>query len=201
MLKLTTSGLLAALALAAPAGAQPSFDCAQADGQIETLICKDPALAALDVRLSGTFAKAVDTVRGLDAGRGKAEQDLRATQRGWIKGRDNCWKASDVQDCVTASYLTREAELVALWMLQDPQAVQSYTCDGAPAHEITVFFFDTELPAIRAEYGDSIRTGWRVPAASGSKYAMASGSTFWVKGKQAQLDWTEGDALSCTATE
>jgi membrane-bound inhibitor of C-type lysozyme len=124
-------------------------------------------------------------------------QSLRATQRGWIKGRDECWKADGLRDCVKSAYLTREAELVALWMFEEPSSVVSYSCGDNPVKEVTAFFFDTELPGIRLEYGDSIRSGWLVPAASGSKYATPFGGMFWTKGDNALFAWTEGDEISC----
>lgn len=47
---------MAALALSIPTaislGAQPSFDCAKAEGAVEELVCKDADLAALDRKLS-----------------------------------------------------------------------------------------------------------------------------------------------------
>ena len=124
---------------------------------------------------------------------------LRAMQRGWIKGRNECWKAQDIRDCVEAAYLTREGALVTAWMLDTPIATTTYTCAGNPANEVAVFFFDTALPSIRIEYGDSIASGTLVPAASGSKYAIDFGGLFWTQGDSAEFAWREGDPMSCTA--
>jgi uncharacterized protein YecT (DUF1311 family) len=85
----------------------PSFDCAKAAGQVEKLICSDPGLAALDVELARLYGavSAQTTGRKLKA--------LRAYQRGWIKGRNDCWKAVavGVRACVEASYRDRIQEL------------------------------------------------------------------------------------------
>ena len=40
-------------------GAQPSFDCAKAEGAVEALICKDADLAALDLKLSEVYGMAL----------------------------------------------------------------------------------------------------------------------------------------------
>ncbi|MGA9409927.1 MAG: MliC family protein [Roseobacter sp.] len=191
--------LLTAVAIAAPAvsNAQPSFDCTKASSSAEKLVCVDPALAQLDQRLAERYKAARAVIDGLGAGRDTARDTLKATQRGWIKGRDDCWKADDLRTCVEASYLTREGNLVAQWMLETPVSVVAYTCENNPANEVTAYFFDTELPSIRLEYGDSIKTGSLVPAASGAKFATEFGGMFWTKGDTAQFAWVEGDAMSC----
>ena len=77
--------------LAGPArAAGPSFDCAKvAPGSVEALVCQDAALAAADRKLAQVFAQA-------QASAGNVHPPmLRAEQRGWIKGRDECWKSED----------------------------------------------------------------------------------------------------------
>ena len=74
-------------------GTQPSFDCLKASSDAEELICADKKLAALDRRLATRFEAAMQAARAQDAGADAAAKNLRATQRGWIKGRDDCWKA------------------------------------------------------------------------------------------------------------
>lgn len=194
--------LLNVLILSAPAiaPAQPSFDCAKASTSAEKLVCADPALAQLDQRLAERYQSALSVISALDAGSDNARDTLKTAQRGWIKGRDDCWKADDVRSCVEASYLTREGDLVAQWLLENPVSVSAYACEGNPANEVTAFFFDTELPSIRLEYGDSIKTGSLVPAASGAKYATEFGGLFWTKGDTAQFAWVEGKTMSCVRT-
>lgn len=187
------------LLLSGPATSTPSFDCSRASSDVESLICNDAALAALDLRLAERYRQSLAAIDALDAGRDSARNETRAMQRGWIKGRDDCWKAEDMRACVEAAYLTRDGELTALWVLQDPVTTAAYMCDGNPANEVVVFYFDTELPSIRLEYGDGIKTGFSVPAASGAKYAIAFGGTFWSKGDEAIFSWVEGEEMSCTA--
>lgn len=179
-------------------GTGPSFDCLKASTSAEELVCADKKLSALDRRLAKRFAAAMATAKAQDAGSEDAIKFLRATQRGWIKGRDDCWKSDDLHRCVMDNYLLREGELVAGWMLQEPASAVTYTCDGNPANEITALFFDTELPSVRLEYGDSIETGSNVPTASGSKYAARFGRSIWTKGDNATVVWEEGVEMNCT---
>ncbi|QJF52658.1 MliC family protein [Roseobacter ponti] len=188
------------IALAGPGVAAPSFDCAKASGAVEELICADADLAALDQVLAGRYSAAREVTRGLDAGAAEAENTLKAEQRGWIKGRDDCWKAGDLRACVEAAYLMREGHLVARWMLEAPFATTFWTC-GTPANELVTMFFDTPLPSVRFERGDTVDTGTLTPTASGSRYEGSFGRSLWIKGDEAT--WREADpdgtTVTCTA--
>ncbi|WP_343116438.1 MliC family protein [Ostreiculturibacter nitratireducens] len=194
---LRTLPLLGVLA-ATPAFAQdgPSFDCSKADSSAEDLICEDADLARLDRRLAERYAAALEAVRGLDVAATEAETELRAGQRGWIKGRNDCWKADDLRDCVERSYLRREGELVARWILEEPTGIAFWACGGNPANEVVTFFFDTELPSVRFERGDQIDTGSLVPAASGSSYEGNFGRSIWIKGDEATYREPDPDGTS-----
>ena len=178
--------ICAALASAVVAQEGPSFDCANADGAAEDLICADPELAGLDRRLAARYAAALAAVRGLDSGAQAAEDELRATQRGWIAGRDECWKVEDLHDCVETSYLRREGALVARWMLEIPTGTAFWACGGNPANEVVTAFFATELPSVRFERRDTIETGWQVRSGSGARYASSFGREIWIKGQEAR---------------
>ena len=179
----TLLGLLVATPVLGQEG--PSFDCAKAESSAVELVCADPDLAALDRRVAERFAAALDAALSLDAGARAAEGDLRAYQRGWIKGRDDCWKAEDLRDCVAFSYLRREGELVAEWLLEEPTAIAFWTCGGNPANEVVTSFFDTELPSLRFERGDTIDTGSLAPTGSGARYEGDFGRSIWIKGEEA----------------
>ncbi len=196
--------LLGALgvALATPAQAQdgPAFDCARAATAAEEFICGDGGLSRLDRLVAERFAAALDAARGLDAGAAVAEDGLRADQRGWIKGRDECWKADDPRSCVEQSYLRREGELVAGWMLDPPTATAFWACDGDPANEVVTLFFATTLPSVRFERGDAIDAGSLTRTASGSKYEGSFGRAIWIKGEEAVYREPDPDGreVSCT---
>ena len=189
------TGLL--LLIAGAASADPSFDCAKASSSDEDLICAEQGLARLDRRMADRYRDALDRAAALDAGANTTRDGLKASQRGWIKGRDDCWKADDMARCIEDSYHMREAELVAKWMLEEPAAVVAFSCEANPANEVTVYFFSTERPSIRLEYGDSIRAGWLVRAGSGSKYATPFGGFFWQKGDEPLFSWTDGQEMNC----
>ena len=99
--------LLAVGCLTAPLvhAAQPSFDCSKATHEAELLICKDADLAALDRSLAELYATVLRNVPASE------QKTLKAEQRGWVKGRDDCWKASDQHGCIKAAYQSRIDEL------------------------------------------------------------------------------------------
>lgn len=83
----------------------PAFDCSKARGSVEEMICRSAELARLDRRLTVVYAETL-------AAATPAEQRLlRAEQRGWIKGRNDCWKSSGPHQCVVGVYNDRIAEL------------------------------------------------------------------------------------------
>lgn len=176
----------------------PSFDCARASTSAEELVCADAGLATLDRRVAEVFAQALVVIRELDAGAKAAEDRLRATQRGWIKGRDACWKASDQHACIEAAYLRREGSLVARWILMDPTGTSFWACDGNPANEVVTMFFDTPLPSVRFERGDSIDVGSLVPTGSGAKYEGSFGRSIWIKGDSAAYRDPDPDGTEMT---
>lgn len=91
---------------AAPAhGVKPSFDCAKAEHEVEKLICADADLAGLDRSLTDLYGKVADVT---PEARKKA---LKTEQIGWIKGRNDCWKASDKHACIKDAYQSRINEL------------------------------------------------------------------------------------------
>jgi uncharacterized protein len=188
----------------AAAAQGPTFDCAKADGEVETLICKDTALAALDRQLDGVYKAATAKARDAEPAR------LRADQRGWLSGRNECWKtrgapayltaswqATTVRECVEAQYKLRISELQAVWRLVSPRPPVSYVCANNPANEIVATFFDTDPATARLERGDRTQTVWQVAAASGARYE-GQNVEFWIKGADASVTWND-ERLQCRA--
>jgi uncharacterized protein len=193
--------LILGILCAAPALAQeaPSFECAQAATTVEQMICTDPELATLDRRVSDLYRAALEKTKTLTEGTLAAETTLRAQQRGWIKGRDDCWKSDNPKSCVTFSYLVREGELVAKWSLQPEVGQALWTCGTSSTIEIATYFFDTQLPSIRFEIGDTVDVGLLSPTGSGSKYQGSFGRTIWIKGPEAIYDDPDGMTHGCVA--
>lgn len=184
------------LLLLAPAAAQsPSFDCGKASGRVEELICQDAALAALDAKLAGVY-KAAAAISG-----GEPTSFLKTEQRGWIKGRDECWKADDLRACVESEYTRRIAELQALYLLVPSKGPVFFGCNGNLSNEIVATFFETDPPTAVLERGDRSVVVYLVPAGSGAKYEGRN-VTFWTKGDEATASWLnpvgETEELKCT---
>lgn len=186
----------------------PTFDCAKAQGEAERLVCGDAGLAALDRKLDEVYKAAAAKAKG------QLLTTLRAEQRGWVKGRNECWKAQKdtptyltaswtvdtTKACVEATYRIRTSELQAVWRLVPPKTI-SFACQDNPANEIVANFFETDPPTARLERGDTTVTTWLVPAASGAKYE-GQNVTFWTKGNEAMASWLNvqtgnTDELTC----
>ncbi|WP_425601999.1 MliC family protein [Shewanella insulae] len=175
---------------------QPSFDCSS-DGlsSIETLICQDGELAALDRQMADVYqaasAKALNEHPPL----------LKAEQRGWIKGRNECWKSDDKLKCARDNYLMRIAELQARYRLIAPSAEVSYQCDGIKAKEVMVSYFATEPATLIAEFGDSVSLMYSQPSGSGSRY-QGRNESLWEHQGEARITWGYGaEPMICKLTD
>ena len=98
---------------------------------------------------------------------------LKAEQLGWIKGRNDCWKADDITQCVSDNYRLRIAELQARYALVAGSGPVFYFCDNNPANEVVATYYPTVPPTAVVERGDSVSLMYLQPSASGSKYFMA----------------------------
>lgn len=170
----------------------PSFSCAAVEADsIEAMICADPGLSALDRRLDAVYRAAQARAHDQHPPRLKAEQI------GWIKGRNACWKAEDMSGCVRTAYRDRIAELQARYRLVPATGPVRFACDGNPANEVVVTFFDTEPPVLIAERGDQVSLMQLAPSGSGTRYAGRNES-FWEHQGEARVVWGYGSsALHC----
>ena len=83
---------------------KPSFDCSKVEkNSTEGIICSSDVLMDLDRELSNVYKQALK--------KATKEDMLKAYQRGWIKGRNDCWKAKDEKKCMVESYQFRINEL------------------------------------------------------------------------------------------
>jgi len=161
----------------------PSYDCAKAAaGSIEALVCEDAELSALDRRLAGVFAAANQKTGN------EHPPLLRAEQRGWIKGRNDCWKRDDTRGCVREAYLRRIAELQASYRLVAGNGPVRFVCNGNPANEVVATFFQTDPPTLIAERGDSVSLMYLQPGGSGTKY-QGRNETFREHQGEALITW------------
>ncbi len=116
MLAAALASFLVGPAFADPAPATgPGFDCAKANGAIETAICVNPGLAARD----RTMARLYGLVQ-IDALRVGPSAE-KATQRAFLAQRDkDCAKAVDVGKCVATDDDARLEELAVAALVRSP---------------------------------------------------------------------------------
>jgi len=186
----------------------PTFNCAKASGEVETLICADGSLAALDRKLDEVYQAASAKAKG------KLATRLREDQRGWVKDRNDCWKAKaktwitatwtvdTVKGCVDAQYRLRTSELQAVWQLL-PATTVFHACQNNPANEVVANFFATDPATIRLERGDRTVTMWLVGSASDGKYEGQNVSLVH-RGNELKVSWLDTnmgktDELQCKA--
>ena len=163
----------------------PSFDCNKASGNIEEIICNDEELSALDRKLAEVYAAATKIAVS------ERPPMLKAEQRGWIKGRKDCWKSKDARSCVESTYRLRIAELQARYRLVSGNGPFWYTCDGDPRNEVVVTFFKTDPPTLEAERGDQLSLMYLETSGSGSKY-QGRNESFWEHQGEATIVWGNG---------
>lgn len=161
----------------------PSFSCnAVRSGSVEALICEDAQLASLDRKMSEVYTEALQMAAN------EHPPNLKAEQRGWIKGRNECWKREDRRDCVAEAYTRRIAELQARYRLVPCTGPVFFACDGNPAREVAVTYFETDPPTLIAEYGDSTSLMYARPSGSGTRYEGRN-EMLWAHRGEAVIRW------------
>lgn len=186
--------------------ADPSFDCAKAQSDAEQAVCNSDALAELDVEATRLYRLAAADVSGARL------NELKAMQRGWIKGRDECWKSTlGLDSCVANEYAFRIMDLrtgYANARSEDSAGIsigpQVLACDGFDA-AIGVVFVNSSAPIAVLKWRDMAVALPSVPSGSGAKYAsdafLGGVSSLFTKGDEA-LFMPPGDTeLKCRIEE
>lgn len=199
--RLTLMALALALA-AAPAAwaAGPSFSCAKPAAQAERLVCEDAELAQLDREVARLYGLASTGPQA------RRHPELKAMQRGWLKGRDDCWKRDDPRRCVRDEYALRIAELRALpdarredrrGLAVGPVPLRCPTVDG----EVTVTFVNSDPGAAVLKTAQGSVVLDHEVSASGARYGgrLADGDyLLWNKGREFRLERPGLPAADCT---
>jgi uncharacterized protein len=179
--------------------AKPSYDCAAASGRVEKLVCADEELALLDQKLAAVFASALKQTKV------REQSLLVAQQRGFIKGKNDCWKARDVRDCTAFAYRDRIVELQVRYGLVPARGPFTCICDDQPATRVVATYFETDPPSVRIDpsrpFAVTKQSGDGLIAklersASGSRY-VGQNFTFWIKGEQAILERYGEPSANC----
>lgn len=200
-LSFTRPLVFAALTLSALCGnaAKPAVnvgdgvDCKQArDGSMAALVCSDPELLALDKALGDVYRQALSK-----AARQKPNT-LKAEQRGWVKGRDDCWKSPAQRECVAEQYRNRTAELQARYRLVTFNGPVHFACNGDARNELVVYFFDTQPASLIAERGDQQSFMLQQFKAGGQTF-VGRNEQVLLRGEKALVRWGfDAPEMSCS---
>jgi uncharacterized protein len=131
------------------------YDCKNRNGEVENIICNNQELIKLDYQLQAIYDQALAKAASIDDRPKEAVKLLKTTQRGWIKGRNDCWKESDAKiKCIKSNYEQRIAFLQAKWILVPQGATNQYFCQENKSG-FTITFYPTQpIASIAVEYGD-----------------------------------------------
>ncbi|MGR3617547.1 MAG: MliC family protein [Paracoccaceae bacterium] len=196
LLRVVAVGVVAFAANFAGA-AEPAFDCSRAGSDAEDAICASEQLAELDQELARVYALAVNTP---DIAQERLKE-LRAFQRGWIKGRDECWKASiGLENCITQSYALRIAEIRTQFANSRTGSGTSkgpypYACEGLN-YPLSVVFLDLTDSMVSVSWKDGPSVLPVARSGSGVRYSDET-ETFWIKGKSALFTPNDGQTYNC----
>ena len=195
-----------AVALCSPffaSAATPSFDCTKAKSSVETLICNDEDLAALDREVARLFVLARNGLSGTPR-----LPELIGTQRGWIRARDDCWRQPDARVCVIESDAIRIQELREQYpdarsrdsegISKGPMIVECQDFDSF----IGATFIQANSPIVFLRWGDVNRLVLTLgPSGSGARYVGKDNSNrevvLWDKGPEALLELPGRSQLTC----
>lgn len=175
---------------------KPAFDCSEATGQVENVICQSSSLARLDHDLQEVFEKSSELVSG-------AELDkLVSFQHDWVKGRNECWQDESISLCVRNKYYTRIAELEALYDLVPILQEWTYQCQFLSADSDLSFvvqstLYQTYPDSLKLTFKDGDKVFTKQKSTTGGLYVGASENSFWVKGREARYVTEENKVASC----
>lgn len=149
-----------------PAGANPSFNCNLGQlSEAEVMVCNNPQLAGLDQQLSEVYHQAKSKIHNTEQ-----LSQFKAEQRGWVKGRNDCWKADDKTACIRGTYQQRITSLQARYQLVENSGPVILACGGDDKNEFIATWYQTDPPTIMLERGDQSSLLHRVPSETGVMY-------------------------------
>ena len=147
---LIVTTLLATTQLQA-AAADNQINCQAKDlGTVDQLICSDQELLKQDQHLAEVYQQALAKAAN------ERPPVLKAEQRGWVKGKAECWKEEDKKGCASRLYSQRIAELQARYELLASTRTAVLGCENNPAHEISLRYYPTTPATLIADYGDRV---------------------------------------------
>lgn len=175
----------------------PSFDCSKAASGAEDAVCGSEDLAALDRELARLYGLASNGPNITD----DRMKELRAYQRGWVKGRDDCWKSDlGLDTCVAQEYAFRIQDLRQGYADARAEAGPSdgpfpYACEGFDAL-IGATFITAGTPRVVLRWRENAVVLSASQSASGARYRDGE-TVFWTKGDEAMFNTPDGQQLTC----
>lgn len=165
---------------------KPSYSCDKVKpDSIESAICNDKELSALDSKLAGVYAEAEK----------KAAEKPGSSQaldpQAWVKVREECAKSEDMTACIRDAYFRRIAELEAIYQLIPGIGPVFYQCGGNPPSEVVILFFETDPRTLVAKRKGNSSLMYVVPSGSGTRY-QGRNETFWEHQGEASIVWGIG---------
>ncbi len=175
---------------------KPSFDCTTARHSIEEMVCKDPELAELDVKLAAVFESALKKVEALP-NTAPEIRHMKAYELRWSRERNECAKSKDAKECTAESYRYRIADLQARFFLVKSESPAVYLCRNNPKNEMVVTHLDSDPATVRLDRGGKTAITFKDDEGDGKRYDSPDGTSFEVEGDMALVTWPKGNEFEC----
>ena len=172
------------------AAAAPALDCTKAVGNVDDVVCKDPALGALDAKLVDVYAASSKAATADQKNR------LAADQQQWLTMREACSKATDRNGCVKERYTKRIADLQAQFKLVASRGPFRFACNDAQGGALVAQYFETDPPTARFTFDGRTVTAFVARSGSGARYEGPSVS-YWEHQGEASVVWF-GRTMKCS---
>lgn len=178
---------------------KPTFDCQKATREVEIAICQNQALINLDSQLQNVYQQALFQAGSIGDRPEKAVKELKTTQIGWIKGRNDCWKAQKgMVQCIESNYFERMAYLQAKWVLVSPIKTERYFCNKSRAEFYVSFIPTKPLASVSVEYGDKREIYIAKNKQNNKRFDGEFGAYLELVDNEASLVWDQfKPALTC----
>lgn len=125
-----------------------SIHCTEVKNNVvEENICKNSELITLDRKIDKIYKESLIKEK-------KNTKILEIEQRGWLLGRNDCWKNENLYKCISDSYTYRIAELQVEYNLVPNDLAIVYLCDAEKKNELILTFFHTNPVTLFIEYNN-----------------------------------------------
>lgn len=172
-----------------------SFDCRQAKGAVEEAICADTHLKALDYMLNMIYMQALNKAESFNQEANQQAQMLKAFQRGWIKGRNECWKSEgEMKECIIDSYQRRILTLQVEWQLIEPASASSYQCQPSNESIHIASYRSQYMPVIAAGFLGELKVMMAEEMKQATTFEGGFGSTITIDPYGLIMRWSQDES-------